>query len=140
MLKRLPPSPRFWDPCDGINDSLPSVVLLALPKCRRAFQTLAFVTIITTKLPVRAPPPKWRVFSLTLLLLNESPGKPGDPHFHLSPRNERRLPLAAVYTVSPKTPGQHLNPGTCSWRSEPSLSRSPSANTGTGRQCAPGAS
>ena len=56
VRRRLTSTPCFWDPSNGIHNSFPSMFLFLLPKFRFKFQTVSFVTIITTKIPARAPP------------------------------------------------------------------------------------
>lgn len=84
VQRRLTSTPRFRDPSNGIHNSFPSMFLLLLPKFRFKFQTVSFVTIITTKIPARAPPSTHVVCVFSLLWLDWSPGKPEDPHCNSS--------------------------------------------------------
>jgi hypothetical protein len=51
--RRLTPTPHFQDPCDRIHH-FPSMFLLLLPQFSFKFQMVPFVTMITTKIPVKA--------------------------------------------------------------------------------------
>lgn len=84
VLRRLTSTHASGTPSNGIHNSFPSMFLLLLPKFRFKFQTVSFVTIITTKIPARAPPSTHVVCVFLSPAAGLVPRKPEDPHCNSS--------------------------------------------------------